>query len=1324
MAINFPANPTPNDVFTDGGKSWIWDGVTWKIYSSSTSGIGLGDLSVTTLSVGTAALSYNQSTGVFTYTPPDLSGYITQQYTLPTASTTVLGGVKIDGTTITINNGVISGASQGASVSVSDIAPTSPNQGDLWWRSSEGRLKIRYEDGNSNQWVDAFPVLDGSTSIAVADESTDIECFPLFSTVATGDLEPKTVNSFKLNSSTGQLEAGSFKKSGGSSSEFLKADGSIDSTSYSTFSGSYTDLTNKPTLVSNLNDLGDVNTTGVANGKILKYDLSTTSWIIADDGGGSGGGGGGNVAVGSIMIWSGSVANIPTGWQLCDGTNGSPDLRDKFVIGASSDDSGVAKTNVTGSLGQSGGSKDSVVVDHKHTTSVDGGHVIPGVGGNSYSYGGAGTYASTIFSMQNEGVSGTNQNLPPYYALCYIYCTAAGSNQNFIGLDDTPISHSNGKMLQSNGSSLIWVDTPTGFSGNYNDLTNKPTLFSGSYNDLSNKPTIPSTLNDLSDVDTTGAANGKIIKYNGSSWVIADDASGGTSPGGSDTHVQFNSSGSFAGDASLKWDNTNNRLSIGEDANDSYLEIGKGAPGTGGSRFSIRSNNSSNYLYSYATNMFHISVANASGGGTIQFDSISSTMAQFVRGAECSLYHSGTKRIETTGDGAKISGDIRLRRTASDDGALYFGDTNDNYIFGSDVDDVITFATSGGEKFRIGSSGQIGLSGTNYGTSGQVLTSNGPSGAVSWTTVSGGGSNVQADWNETNSSSGAFIQNKPTLFSGSYNDLSNKPTLFSGSYDDLSNKPTLFSGAYNDLTGKPTLVTTLGQLTDINITGSPANDSILQYNSSTSEWDVVSGSGIGFSGNYNDLTNKPTIPAAQVNSNWNANSGITQILNKPNLATVATSGNYNDLTNRPNNTLPTTANRILYNNASGATTTSDNLKFTSSTNNNGAATEEINGSWLGMRFDQNNPLRFGQTGGGVTEAPFEIYSDGANGVIHKRAGVYNTGNLRILCGNLAAGRSRTISIVNEDHATSVGNIPTTGQMAEFQSDGGQKLFWQGSGTKGSRLETTEYGILLKRTDTSLEGGHIQFEDIQGNSRYAIDVYGTTTSNSLLRIIDQQEGLQRFCVNKDGSFGIGHVGNEDYGTAGEVLISQGSSSQPTWGTISGGSNAVGIGLSGQSLGSSAGNQLVLAQIQATVSNASYLQFKKVRDTNGTSWDQAYTRIQQRIDVTDQGYIQFNGSDNMYGMEFGTTGDKKFAKFIEAGSAELYYDGNRKLRTTNNGITVTGSVSTEDINMSNLNGDANEVDNTKGSWSIQEGSDDLFIINRVTGKKYKFNLTEIE
>ena len=65
---------------------------------------------------------------------------------------------------------------------------------------------------------------------------------------------------------------------------------------------------------------------------------------------------------------------------------------------------------------------------------------------------------------------------------------------------------------------------------------------------------------------------------------------------------------------------------------------------------------------------------------------------------------------------------------------------------------------------------------------------------------------------------------------------------------------------------------------------------------------------VATSGSYNDLTNKPTIPAAQVNSDWNSNSGVSQILNKPTLATVATSGSYNDLTNKP--TIPTVPTNV------------------------------------------------------------------------------------------------------------------------------------------------------------------------------------------------------------------------------------------------------------------------------------------------------------------------------------------------------------------------------------------------------------------------------
>lgn len=66
---------------------------------------------------------------------------------------------------------------------------------------------------------------------------------------------------------------------------------------------------------------------------------------------------------------------------------------------------------------------------------------------------------------------------------------------------------------------------------------------------------------------------------------------------------------------------------------------------------------------------------------------------------------------------------------------------------------------------------------------------------------------------------------------------------------------------------------------------------------------------VATSGSYNDLSDKPTIPAAQVNSDWNANSGVAQILNKPTLATVATSGSYNDLSNKP--TIPTVNNPTI-----------------------------------------------------------------------------------------------------------------------------------------------------------------------------------------------------------------------------------------------------------------------------------------------------------------------------------------------------------------------------------------------------------------------------
>jgi len=141
------------------------------------------------------------------------------------------------------------------------------------------------------------------------------------------------------------------------------------------------------------------------------------------------------VPSGVITMWSGTIATIPSGWLLCNGSSGTPDLRNRFVIGAFQDTAGVAYTTITGADTQTGGTKDAIVVSHTHTATVtDPTHTHSyqsfttlGVAGGGNQVGAVGTTvttgaASTGISVANSttGSSGTNQNLPPYYALAFI----------------------------------------------------------------------------------------------------------------------------------------------------------------------------------------------------------------------------------------------------------------------------------------------------------------------------------------------------------------------------------------------------------------------------------------------------------------------------------------------------------------------------------------------------------------------------------------------------------------------------------------------------------------------------------------------------------------------------------------------------------------------------------------------------------------------------------------------------------------------------------------------------------------------------------------
>ena len=139
------------------------------------------------------------------------------------------------------------------------------------------------------------------------------------------------------------------------------------------------------------------------------------------------------IPAGVITMWSGTIATIPGGWYLCNGSNSTPDLRNKFIIGAYSDTAGVAYTTITGADTQTGGSKDAITVSHTHTV-TDTGHVHGGVyaregsvaagSGGAYSLISATTSntasAVTGITIASAGSSGTNANLVPYYALAFI----------------------------------------------------------------------------------------------------------------------------------------------------------------------------------------------------------------------------------------------------------------------------------------------------------------------------------------------------------------------------------------------------------------------------------------------------------------------------------------------------------------------------------------------------------------------------------------------------------------------------------------------------------------------------------------------------------------------------------------------------------------------------------------------------------------------------------------------------------------------------------------------------------------------------------------
>lgn len=176
--------------------------------------------------------------------------------------------------------------------------------------------------------------------------------------------------------------------------------------------------------------------------------IATTAFVMANA-----------IPVGGVIMWSGTIATIPANWALCDGTNGTPDLRDKFIVGAgstytpSTTGGSVTKTLAVENLPAhthtwtgttaTGGDHTHVVTDPGHTHNVYDRTAAGGAdGGFADSWKGR-TNATTTSNTtgislaghagHTHTVNGTNANtgsgtavniLPPYFALAYIMRTA------------------------------------------------------------------------------------------------------------------------------------------------------------------------------------------------------------------------------------------------------------------------------------------------------------------------------------------------------------------------------------------------------------------------------------------------------------------------------------------------------------------------------------------------------------------------------------------------------------------------------------------------------------------------------------------------------------------------------------------------------------------------------------------------------------------------------------------------------------------------------------------------------------------------------------
>ena len=767
-----------------------------------TAGVALTDFSVVKpnpTASGSGDVTYDSSNGQFTYTPPELNFLTDLGDAIVDGDFTTAGLMKTDGagnySVITDNStdwdeahgwgdhsteGYLTGlpAHSHSLVGLSDTSLTggdAPSDGEalVWdqtnttWKA--GTISSGWQGNVQNSTTPNGPgriSFDANTNTLVF-QPTDI------------DLILADINNFNnITITTATITDGDLLTWDQAAYKFLNKQ--PVKSDWNATAGTIAEILNKPTLVTNINDLGDVDTTGIVGGKILKSNAAG-NWVIADDDTG-----------GSISTLN-DIGDVNVGTTITDGHVLKWDLATtKWIAGpdlTSSGGSGIALTDLS--------------VTKPNPTAQGSGDV---------------TYNST---------SGAFTYTPP-------------------SIPAAPVKSD-------------W-DSTTGLS------------------EILNKPTIVENLNDLGDVDTTGAANGKILKHNGTSWEIADDlTSGGGSAsftGLSDTPNSL-SAGKWlkvnAGGTDLEWTDeptSGDTYSLaallspgvelqvngaGVPANRVFFDAGDGITVT-------RTNTNPHTIEFECTTFTGTSVglvpASTSGvtdkflksdgtwddpptggGGTTDL----TPYVKKTEAASLTLERTGannyiivnTDSYVDINTGAQCTFDV-TNQVSFDVGAQFTVDAvgqiqlqSDSYFETKSTHVDLKNVAGNSTYARINSSGLNLYTGGIYdkdaqlGTAGQILSSTGTS--LDWIDATGE-ANVQSDWTQTTTTAADYIKNKPGAFGGTASGL--VPASTSGETDKFLRS----DGTWQDVSSG---ATSIDGLSDTNInTSNLGSGQVLQHDGS------------------------------------------------------------------------------------------------------------------------------------------------------------------------------------------------------------------------------------------------------------------------------------------------------------------------------------------------------------------------------------------------------------------------------------------------------------------------------------------------------------